>query len=99
LLSLAYVKFIKLLDKNKLFNSFHPSGYVESQGSFATRFKEEISKRLNIKPSLDLSPQTSFNEPMIRFNSSPAINFVDNWSESEAWDNLANYYNCKFDFK
>jgi UDP-glucose 4-epimerase len=99
LLSLAYVKFIKLLDKNKLFNSFHPSGYVESQGSFATRFKEEISKRLNIKPSLDLSPQTSFNEPMIRFNSTPAINFVDNWSESEAWDNLANYYNCKFDFK
>lgn len=93
LLAYCYVKFCNEFNSsNSAYLKINPSGYIESQGQFTKRFAEEISRRLNITPEFELLQQTEFAEPLVRINKEPAFEFYKEWSESEAWDQLAAYY-------
>jgi hypothetical protein len=73
-------------------SKINPSGYVESQGDFAIRFAREISKRTGFECLLELEEQVVFEEPVFRTNFDVGHRIMDNWNESEAWDELAEYY-------
>lgn len=73
-------------------SKFAPSGYIESQGSFARRFAEEMQARLAHACPVELATQTDFGEPMIRVNTTPAKPMVENWREEEAWERVASFY-------
>ncbi|MFA6598817.1 MAG: NAD(P)-dependent oxidoreductase [Ignavibacteriaceae bacterium] len=93
LLAKVYEAFVKKLEKSEeILHKINPSGYVETQGSFAVRFANEMRKRLNIACDLELRQQTEFLEPKIRINSESASELIPNWNEEKAWDELAEYY-------
>src|ERR1700733_10449982 len=60
LLAKAYVHFIDTLADGV--SRINPSGYVESQGSFAHRIASEMRQRLNLKCELVLKVQSDFSE-------------------------------------
>jgi UDP-glucose 4-epimerase len=73
----------------------NPSLYPESQGAFALRLARELAPRLNVETPITFAEQSEFPEPAIRINTDIA-NTVG-WSESDAWDAIANYYrNLRF---
>ena len=79
------------------FSRLNPSGYSESQGAFALRFAAELRKRLDLACEVELLKQTSFPEPGVRINTDiPNIEALG-WDESNAWDELAEYYRKTFD--
>ena len=92
LLSKAYALFISQIPDLKSFNCMNPSGYVESQGSFAKRFAQEMSLRLGLECPLELQEQMDFSEPMIRINYHSAKKMDLDWNESQAWDDISNFY-------
>ena len=67
-----------------------PSGYVETQGAFATRFAAEIGRRTGLDCGLVHARQTEFPEPPVRINTDRVD--LPGWSETAAWDALAEYY-------
>jgi UDP-glucose 4-epimerase len=96
LLAKAYVFFVKkVFNENDLINKTNPRLYAESQGTFTGRIALEMEKRLNIKCDFKLLQQTDFSEPLKRINIDSARDLFD-WSESEAWDRLADYYSEKY---
>ena len=70
----------------------NPSGYIESQGSFAHRLASEMRVRLGLKCEFVLKAQSDFSEPRIRINTDVADTKALDWSEKAAWDELADYY-------
>ena len=74
----------------------NPSGYVETQGAFATRFAYEIGRRLEIEAALRLVDQREFPEPAVRINTDKLYRAQVDWSEDEAWNELACYYAERF---
>ena len=96
LLAAAYRQFVESLPETG-FHRHNPSGYVESQGSFAVRFAGEIGKRLQLETPLDLAEQTEFAEPAIRINTDIVAGSKLGWNEKAAWDGLAGYYADRFD--
>lgn len=96
LLAKAYAYYCKEIENKRAKHKFCPSGYVESQGSFALRFAKEIESRLKISCPVVLNHQTQFLEPIMRVNTEPAFLFVSNWDEKQAWDELADYYLQKY---
>ncbi len=90
LLAKAYVHFIATLPNG--ISRINPSGYIESQGAFAHRLASEMTERLGLKCEFALEAQTEFSEPRIRINTDVADAVALNWSETSAWDDLANYY-------
>lgn len=93
LLAAAYVNLIGRLAELPIVSRFGPSGYVETQGSFARRFATEIGSRLQLETRLQLVEQTEFPEPPMRINTDFLANFSQlGWNESGAWDSLADYY-------
>ncbi len=89
LLALAYARYAGELVGGKAAARLNPSGYVESQGSFAERFAREMRARLDLECQVDHAHQTQFAEPMMRVNTDPAIAYVANWNEGDAWDAIA----------
>jgi len=90
LLAQAYASYVNDAATGKARRSrLNPSGYVESQGAFATRFAAEIGQRLNIPAKLALATQTDFSEPLSRVN---LDRITAQWDEKTAWDQLAAYY-------
>jgi UDP-glucose 4-epimerase len=75
-----------------LIRRYGPSGYIESQGAFATRFATEMAKRLPLRCEIRLNRQTAFDEPLIRTNDAAMDGAMPDWNEQQAWDELANYY-------
>jgi UDP-glucose 4-epimerase len=69
-----------------------PSGYIESQGAFATRFAREMAQRLPLRCEVRLNKQTSFDEPLIRTNDALTGGSISGWNETQTWDELAVYY-------
>lgn len=69
-----------------------PSGYIESQGRFAERFAREMGPRLGIDCPLELRDQVEFPEPRVRVNTDPLDARRLGWDETQAWDELAEYY-------
>jgi UDP-glucose 4-epimerase len=92
LLADAYAKFVGEIDAGKGRDKLSPSGYVETQGSFAERFAAAMRPRLGLECSLELARQTDFSEPLMRVNIDSAARYVDSWDETAAWDNAADGY-------
>lgn len=92
LLALVYCKYVNEFLENNAPKKINPSGYIETQGAFTTRFAEEIRKRTNLKCNFKLKNQSDFNEPKKRINTYRCDNYIDEWDEKKAWDDLVTYY-------
>jgi len=92
LLAKAYVKFVESLPTAAGFSRINPSGYVESQGSFALRFAREMQPRLKLACQVEMKNQTDFSEPRIRINTHVPDAAALGWDEKSAWDAIADYY-------
>jgi UDP-glucose 4-epimerase len=89
LLAAAYVRFATEKAAGGANSKLNPSGYVESQGSFAGRLAAAMRTRLRLGCELDLAVQTDFAEPFMRVNTDPATRYITNWKEETAWDSYA----------
>jgi hypothetical protein len=69
-----------------------PSGYVETQGAFTTRFAAEMRPRLAVPCEFELKTQTAFPEPRIRINTDVPEAELVSFDEAGAWDAMAEYY-------
>lgn len=92
LLAASYRDFVECAACSDVSLHRGPSGYVESQGTFALRFAREIGGRLELKADLAFADQTEFSEPEMRVNTDRTSTQRLNWSEARAWDELAAYY-------
>jgi UDP-glucose 4-epimerase len=92
LLALSYVECVDKLQGQKRNVQRNPSGYIESQGTFADRFAREMRVRLGIPCPIEIGNQSDFSEPMIRVNTDRAAFAGLDWNENAAWDQLAEYY-------
>ena len=92
LLSAAYVAFAERVQQSQECSQVNPSGYVESQGAFAERVAGEMRRRTRWECRLECAAQTEFSEPLVRMNTEPVDGTALGWSESAAWDELAEYY-------
>lgn len=72
--------------------SLGPSGYIETQGAFTTRFAAEMRSRLAMPCEFELKRQTDFPEPRIRINTHVPEAELCSFDESAAWDAMAEYY-------
>ena len=96
LLAKVYARFVSTLPTHEGFEKTSPSGYIESQGSFARRFAEAMRTRLGRACSLHIEKQTEFTQPRIRINTEVPDAVTLMWNEEEAWDGLAEYYKKAF---
>ena len=92
LLAKAYVEFASTLSDSPGFQKQNPSGYVESQGTFAQRVAEQMRARLGLPCDVKLQRQTDFADPRVRINTDPLDAAQLAWNETRAWDELAEYY-------
>lgn len=92
LLAKSYSQFVESIRHSTGFKKLNPSGYIESQGAFATRFANEMRGRFNMPCELELGNQTEFNEPKVRINTDQLDTEKLGWKEQQAWDDLAAYY-------
>jgi len=92
LLAKAYVNFAQSLPAGRGFAKINPSGYVESQASFALRFAREMQPRLRLECPVEMKNQTDFSEPRIRINTDTPDTTALGWDEMAAWDEIAEYY-------
>ena len=93
LLAKAYVNFVQSLPAAAGFSKINPSGYIESQGSFAKRVAREVRTRVAWPCEVELEPQQDFSEPLLRTNLEPAAEMIPGWSEKAAWDAFVEFYN------
>jgi UDP-glucose 4-epimerase len=96
LLALAYRRLSETLPSAAGLTRSAPSGYVESQGAFARRVAREIAARTGWACAVSEADQKDFPEPLFRANDTLAAQAEPQWSESQAWDNLASYYMTAF---
>lgn len=96
LLAKAYVKFATEFPETPGFYKTGPSGYPESQGTFTARFASEMRKRLQLPCEYKLENQTTFSEPAVRINTDILAYRNLEWVESQAWDELAKYYQKQY---
>jgi UDP-glucose 4-epimerase len=91
LLSKAYASFVDGLGISG-FTRLNPSGYVETQEAFTLRVAREMQHRLRCPCLVEFKQQVEFPEPRVRINTDTLDTVRLGWVESEAWDELANYY-------
>jgi len=96
LLAAAYADMVARIDSLPAFARLAPSLYAEKQGAFAQRFARQIGSRLKLDCPLHLARQTEFPEPRARINTDRLDTVRLGWDESEAWDELASYYNERY---
>ena len=92
LLAAAYAKFVGEMAVGKGRDKLNPSGYVESQGTFAYRVAAAMRPRLTMPCRIEFAVQTDFSEPIMRVNFDSAARYVGDWNESAAWDQAAEGY-------
>lgn len=92
LLAKAYAAFVQRLADGRRADRLNPSGYVETQGDFALRCARELGARLGVQARVELLEQADFAEPLMRVNTQPVDASAHSWSESRAWDELAEFY-------
>jgi len=96
LLSRCYRKFVESLpSQGRILTKLNPSGHVCKQGEFAQKYAKEFSKRAGRDLQVILDRQSDFSEPMRRYNSDSAVEYVGGWEESKAWDECFEYYREK----
>lgn len=91
LLAKGYAQFARNLG-GPGFSRLNPSGYAETQEAFALRVARELEPRLNRPCPIHFKRQVDFPEPRVRINTQPLEADLSDWQESEAWDDLASYY-------
>ena len=91
LLAKAYARFAAEIPTVG-FARTNPGGYAESQGTFTMRLSREMSPRLGVPCPVELKKQVEFPEPRIRINTDPVDADAVGWDESNAWDEMADYY-------
>jgi hypothetical protein len=96
LLAKTYCRFCERALEANSPRHWAPSGYVETQGTFARRFAREIGTRLGRDLHFQFQEQSEFTDPRARFNSQPATDLVDEWLEEDAWAELTEYYRGHF---
>jgi len=92
LLAKAYAEFAGRLGNHPAIAALRPSGYVETQGAFASRVATEMRARLGLECRLSMPEQTTFSEPKVRINTDIAAPAQLGWDERQAWDQFAAYY-------
>jgi UDP-glucose 4-epimerase len=92
LLALTYADFVKRTVETGCSERFGPMGYVETQGAFSERYAREMRQRLGLDCKVELLEQTDFSEPLARINTHAIDTRELGWSESSAWDAIAEYY-------
>jgi nucleoside-diphosphate-sugar epimerase len=92
LLALAYANFVSRAVETGCSERFGPMGYVETQGAFTERYAQAMRPRLGLDCEVKLLDQTDFSEPLVRINTYPIDTAALGWSESIAWDGVADYY-------
>lgn len=96
LLAIAYRNFCEELPEVAGVTKFGPSGYIESQASFAYRLAREMMTRTGWACAVAEANQIDFPEPLFRTNDAVILRKYSGWSESSAWDALAEYYLSSF---
>ncbi|HEY7300840.1 MAG TPA: NAD(P)-dependent oxidoreductase [Xanthobacteraceae bacterium] len=91
-LALAYADYVKRAGQGGHPDKFGPMGYVETQAAFMKRFAREMRSRLDWECAVRIPKQTDFSEPIARINTHPLDTAALGWSESAAWDAIAEYY-------
>lgn len=92
LLANAYAAFTNKPRTTDQYEKFSPSGYRESQGTFAERFAHEMRVRTGLPCHLELKEQKEFPEPRERVNTESLDIKKFSWNEKKAWDEIAHYY-------
>lgn len=92
LLALAYASFVKRTVETGSSERFGPIGYAETQGTFTERYARAMRSRLGLDCGVKLLEQTDFSEPLARINTHQIDAASFGWSESKAWDGVADYY-------
>jgi len=92
LLARTYARFVSEACGGGAGRRFGPCGYLETQGAFAERLSRELAPRLGLEGRVRLAEQTDFSEPLARVNRDQINPAAYNWSESAAWDLLAEYW-------
>ena len=92
LLAAAYVDFAEQLPQSREYRKLIPRGYVETQGEFTRRVAREVRSRTCWRCDVECAEQTAFDEPRERMNTDELDATKLGWSESAAWDELAEYY-------
>lgn len=92
LLAKAYRHFAETIEAADRGKRLNPSGYIESQESFAKRLASEMRPRLGKPCELEFATQEVFEQPRIRVNFD--VSYLDSidWNESKAWDQMAEFY-------
>ena len=89
LLAKMYIGFVdKLVGNSKLFLKINPSGYIESQKSFAERFAREVQKRTGLECLIKTRSNHIMNEPFILSNKTYVDGISLPWNEEKAWNDL-----------
>lgn len=96
LLSKAYAQFSEQLTPFPGIEKLNPSFYTESQAAFTARFAKEMEKRLPLKCAYTCAEQTNFDEPQIRINTDHLDPIKVQWTEADAWDSLATFYETHY---
>lgn len=96
LLAKAYRSFCHRLTPSPGFDKFNPSGYVETQKAFTLRFSEEMKDRLGLACRFLSPSQMEFSEPKVRINTEVLNPRQLEWNETQAWDELAVYYESMY---
>lgn len=92
LLARAYAQFAGSLPDVPGVTRLAPSEYAESQGAFTLRMAAEMRDRLRLPCAVELKKQVEFPEPRVRINTDVLDTDALSWSETTAWDELAEYY-------
>lgn len=91
LLAKVYAQFAAAVPEHG-FARINPSGYAESQGAFTLRLAQEMRPRLGLPCPVELKKQVDFPEPRVRINTDLPDADALGWVESDAWDDMARYY-------
>jgi nucleoside-diphosphate-sugar epimerase len=96
LLAKAYAAFVGGDPAPGTVRHLNPSGYPESQGTFAERVRLEAESRLGRSCRLELGVQTELPEPPVRISTDVLDADQLGWSEGQAWEELVAYYASSF---
>jgi nucleoside-diphosphate-sugar epimerase len=92
LLALTYAQFVRRITDSAISDKFGPMGYVGTHGVFTEKFADAMRNRLGWECRFRLLKQRQFSEPLVRINTHAVDVAALKWSESNAWNILADYY-------
>lgn len=79
-------------DHSEAVRFVRPSGYIESQGSFARRVAAAVGERTGWECRLELAESHVFEEPAVRINVTPMQMDPSVVAENRCWDALVQWY-------